>query len=76
MMVASTIVPVATFYPFSARCRCTSANSRRPRSCASNRWRQRHIVVRHRFAAEVDADKPPHRQRIVQSPLPLLGPTG
>jgi hypothetical protein len=32
MMVASTIVPVAIFSPFSARSRCTASNSRRPRS--------------------------------------------
>src|SRR5215470_4120920 len=45
MMVASTIVPVATFRPFAARCRCTSSNNRRPRSCSSSRWRKRHTVV-------------------------------
>ena len=38
-------VPVATFRPLVARCRCTSSNSRRPRSCASSRWRKRHTVV-------------------------------
>src|SRR5690348_16293419 len=27
MIVASTIVPVATFSPFAAKCRCTSSNS-------------------------------------------------
>jgi hypothetical protein len=32
MIVASTIVPVATFSPLAARCRCTSSNSCRPRS--------------------------------------------
>src|SRR5246500_5379993 len=45
MIVASTIVPVATFKPFAARCRWTSSNSCRPRSCASSRWRKRHTVV-------------------------------
>ena len=45
MMVASTIVPVATFIPLAAKCRCTSSNSCRPRSCASSRWRKRHTVV-------------------------------
>src|SRR5262249_18264342 len=37
MIVASTIVPVASFSPFAAKCRCTSSNSRRPRSCSSSR---------------------------------------
>src|SRR6476646_9347844 len=37
MIVASTIVPVATFSPFAARCRRTSSNSCWPRSCASSR---------------------------------------
>src|SRR3954451_16977947 len=37
MIVASTIVPVATFSPFAARCRCTSSNSCWPRSCVSSR---------------------------------------
>src|SRR5215472_6951837 len=45
IMVASTIVPVATFSPLAAKCRCTSSNSRRPRSCASSRWRKWHTVV-------------------------------
>src|SRR5436309_10828808 len=45
MIVASTIVPVATFSPFAARCRCTSSNSCWPRSCVSSRWRKRHTVV-------------------------------
>src|SRR6201993_2030318 len=45
MIVASTIVPVATFSPFDAKCRCTSSNSCWPRSCASSRWRKRHTVV-------------------------------
>src|SRR6516164_9214475 len=45
MIVASTIVPVATFSPLAARCRWTSSNSRRPRSFASSRWRKRHTVV-------------------------------
>src|SRR5215510_14713796 len=45
MMVASTIVPVATFSPLAAKCRCTASNSRWPRSCASSRWRKRHTVV-------------------------------
>ncbi len=50
MIVASVlaqagIVPVAIFSPFSAKCRCTSSNSRRPRSCALSRWRKRHTVV-------------------------------
>jgi MATE family, multidrug efflux pump len=35
MMVASTIVPVATLIPLAAKCRCTSSNSCRPRSCAT-----------------------------------------
>src|SRR6516225_1584506 len=66
MIVASTIVPVATFSPLSARWRCTSSNSWRPRSCSSSRWRKRHTVVSHWFASEIDADKTPHRQRIVK----------
>src|ERR1700730_2339194 len=37
MIVASTIVPVATFSPFDAKCRCTSSNSCWPRSCATSR---------------------------------------
>jgi MFS family permease len=37
MIVASTIVPMATFSPFAARYRCTSSNSRWPRSCSSSR---------------------------------------
>src|SRR5690242_20337911 len=37
MIVASTIVPVATFSPFPAKCRCTSSNSCWPRSCSSSR---------------------------------------
>src|ERR1700730_3350116 len=45
MIVASTIVPVATFSPLASRCRCTSSNNCRPRSCCSSRWRKRHTVV-------------------------------
>src|SRR5215472_3003335 len=37
MIVASTIVPVATFSPFAAKCCCTSSNSGRPRLCSSSR---------------------------------------
>src|SRR5206468_6855075 len=37
MIVASTIVPVATFSPFAAKCRCTLSNSCWPRSCSSSR---------------------------------------
>jgi hypothetical protein len=34
-IVASTIVSVATFSPFAAKCCCIASNNRRPRSCAS-----------------------------------------
>src|SRR5215471_14780809 len=33
------------FSPLAARCRCTSSNSRRPRSWVSSRWRKRQTVV-------------------------------
>jgi hypothetical protein len=41
---------------------------RRPRSCASSRWRKRHTsrLVRHQLAAEVDPDKTAHRHRLIQ----------
>src|SRR5215472_13305456 len=45
MSVASTIVPVATFSPMAARCRCHLVEQPPPRSCASSRWRNRHTVV-------------------------------
>ena len=68
MIVASTIVPVATFSPFAVRCRCTSSNSGRPRSCASSRWRTRHTVVSSGTGSRPRSmpTKTTHRQRIVQ----------
>jgi hypothetical protein len=69
MMVASTIVPVATFSPLAARCRCTSSNSRRPaqimlpEQMAEAAHRR---FVGYRLAAEIDPDKMPRRQRIVE----------
>ena len=68
MIVASTIVPVAIFSPLAARCRRTSSNSWRPRSCSSIRWAKaaHRGLAGHRLAPQVDPDKTPHRQRIVE----------
>ena len=67
MMVASTIVPVATWSPLAARWRCTWSNSRRPRSWASSRWRKRHTVVSSGTGSRPRSipTKPAHRLQIV-----------
>src|SRR6202007_2856624 len=41
MIVASTIVPAGTFIPLATKCRCTSSNIGRPRSCGSGRGLRR-----------------------------------
>src|SRR5436190_223967 len=45
MIVASTMVPPATFRPREARCSFTRSNSGLPRSWRSSRWRKLRIVV-------------------------------
>src|SRR5215469_14009609 len=41
----TSVAAVANAQPRLAMILCTSSNSRRPRSCASSRWRKRHTVV-------------------------------
>src|SRR5438067_5060194 len=65
MIVASTIVPVATFSPFAAKCRCTSSLAQIVRFEQMTEAAHRRLVG-HRFAAEVDADKMPHGRRIIE----------
>src|SRR6266567_1442556 len=45
MIVASTMVPVATLKPWACKWALTAANSCRPRSWLSSIWRKRRIVV-------------------------------
>src|SRR6266536_3485535 len=45
MIVASTMVPVAIFKPCACKWALTAANSCRPRSWLSSKWRKRRIVV-------------------------------
>src|SRR4051794_11691385 len=68
MIVASTMVPPATFRPREARCSFTRSNSGLPRSWRSSRWRKLRIVVSSGTgsAAEIVADEPAHRQRVIQ----------
>src|SRR5438105_7052168 len=65
MIVASTIVPVATFSPFAAKCRCTSSLAQIVRFEQMTEAAHRRLVG-HRLAAEVDVDKMPHGRRIVE----------
>ena len=67
MIVASTMVPPATFRPRAARCSFTRSNSNLPRSWAPAGGGSSGLSFRPEpDLAEVDADEPPHRQRIVQ----------
>ena len=68
MIVASTIVPRATFSPLASRCRCTSSKIRLPRSCCSSKCRKRHTVVSSGtgWPTQIDADKASHRRQIIE----------
>src|SRR6516162_4232981 len=71
MIVASTIVPLATFTPLAVKCRCTSSNNCKQLPAQIVLFEQMaeaayRGLVGHRLAAEVDPDKPPHRRRIVK----------
>ncbi len=68
MMVASTMVPPATFSPREARWSFTRSNRAFAQIVPLQQVTevQDRRLVRHRLATEVDADEPPHGQRVIQ----------
>jgi hypothetical protein len=68
MMVASTIVPVAIFSPFAARCRlhCVEQPPAQIVRFQQVAEAARRGLVRHRLVTEIGSDKAVHRLRIVQ----------
>jgi hypothetical protein len=68
MIVASTIVPVATFSPLAAKCRCTSSKQPPAQIVRFEQMAEtaHRGFVKHRLAAEIDPDKTADRHRIVE----------